>query len=188
MGKWRNGWFLLATGWGSAILITAMDVYGLPDSLHTAWRPDHGKSNATGCTTMYDTIWSRWTARRNGQSSSTSRNWRRGRAANWCCCTWPTAGRRALTVPMLVDPKFPRSRLPRKSAGSSLKRRAFPPKPRSRMATRPPRSSSRSRARATSGFLMSTHRAWLAAGYFSRHDGHPVSATSVFPSSCLRAK
>jgi len=37
MGKWRNGWFLLATGWASAILITAMDVYGLPDSLKTAW-------------------------------------------------------------------------------------------------------------------------------------------------------
>ncbi len=38
MGKWRNGWFLLAAGWASAILITAMDVYGLPDSLSTAWR------------------------------------------------------------------------------------------------------------------------------------------------------
>jgi manganese transport protein len=37
MDKWRNGWFLLATGWASAILITAMDVYGLPDSLKTAW-------------------------------------------------------------------------------------------------------------------------------------------------------
>jgi manganese transport protein len=37
MGKWRNGWFLLATGWASAILITAMDIYGLPDSLKTAW-------------------------------------------------------------------------------------------------------------------------------------------------------
>ena len=37
MGKWRNGWFLLAAGWASAILITAMDVYGLPDSLKTAW-------------------------------------------------------------------------------------------------------------------------------------------------------
>jgi manganese transport protein len=37
MGKWRNGWFLLSTGWASAILITAMDVYGLPDSLKTAW-------------------------------------------------------------------------------------------------------------------------------------------------------
>jgi manganese transport protein len=37
MGKWRNGWFLLATGWSSAILITAMDIYGLPDSLKTAW-------------------------------------------------------------------------------------------------------------------------------------------------------
>ncbi|MGA9564603.1 MAG: Nramp family divalent metal transporter [Candidatus Korobacteraceae bacterium] len=37
MGKWRNGWFLLATGWASAILITALDIYGLPDSLKTAW-------------------------------------------------------------------------------------------------------------------------------------------------------
>ena len=37
MGKWRNGWFLLAAGWASAILIAAMDVYGLPDSLKTAW-------------------------------------------------------------------------------------------------------------------------------------------------------
>jgi manganese transport protein len=38
MGKWRNGWFLLATGWISAILITAMDIYGLPDSLRQAWQ------------------------------------------------------------------------------------------------------------------------------------------------------
>ena len=38
MGKWRNGRFLLAAGWGSAILITAMDLYGLPDSLHAAWQ------------------------------------------------------------------------------------------------------------------------------------------------------
>ena len=38
MGKWRNGWFLLAAGWASAILITAMDIVGLPDSLKTAWR------------------------------------------------------------------------------------------------------------------------------------------------------
>jgi hypothetical protein len=37
MGKWKNGWFLLVTGWGSAILITAMDLYGLPDSMKTAW-------------------------------------------------------------------------------------------------------------------------------------------------------
>jgi manganese transport protein len=37
MGKWRNGWFLLSTGWASAILITAMDVYGLPASLRAAW-------------------------------------------------------------------------------------------------------------------------------------------------------
>jgi len=38
MGKWRNGWFLLATGWASAMLITAMDIVGLPDSLKTAWQ------------------------------------------------------------------------------------------------------------------------------------------------------
>ncbi len=37
MGLWKNGWFLLATGWSSAVLITAMDVYGLPDSLRAAW-------------------------------------------------------------------------------------------------------------------------------------------------------
>jgi len=38
MGGWRNGWFLLLAGWGSAILITAMDLYGLPDSLQAAWQ------------------------------------------------------------------------------------------------------------------------------------------------------
>ena len=37
MGKWKNGWFLLLTGWGSAILITAIDLYGLPDSMKIAW-------------------------------------------------------------------------------------------------------------------------------------------------------
>jgi manganese transport protein len=38
MGAWKNGWFLLIAGWGSAILITAMDVFGLPDSLKAAWQ------------------------------------------------------------------------------------------------------------------------------------------------------
>jgi manganese transport protein len=37
MGTWRNGWFLLIAGWGSAMLITAMDILGLPDSLKAAW-------------------------------------------------------------------------------------------------------------------------------------------------------
>ena len=37
MGAWKNGWFLMVAGWGSAILITALDIYGLPDSLLTAW-------------------------------------------------------------------------------------------------------------------------------------------------------
>ncbi len=38
MGKWKNGWFLLIAGWTSAILITAMDIYGLPDSIKAAWQ------------------------------------------------------------------------------------------------------------------------------------------------------
>jgi manganese transport protein len=38
MGLWKNGSFLLVAGWASAILITAMDIYGLPDSLKSAWR------------------------------------------------------------------------------------------------------------------------------------------------------
>src|SRR6266705_3905380 len=38
MGEWKNGWALLIGGWGSAILITAMDIYGLPDSLKAAWQ------------------------------------------------------------------------------------------------------------------------------------------------------
>jgi manganese transport protein len=37
MGKWRNGWFLMIAGWGSALLITAMDLYSLPDALKQAW-------------------------------------------------------------------------------------------------------------------------------------------------------
>lgn len=38
MGEWRNGWFLLITGWASAILITAIDIYGLPESLRASWQ------------------------------------------------------------------------------------------------------------------------------------------------------
>ncbi len=37
MGKWRNGWLLLIAGWTSALLITSMDLYGLPDALKGAW-------------------------------------------------------------------------------------------------------------------------------------------------------
>jgi manganese transport protein len=43
MGRWRNGWFLLATGWASAILITVLDVYGLPDSFKAAWQVIAGR-------------------------------------------------------------------------------------------------------------------------------------------------
>jgi manganese transport protein len=38
MGVYKNGWFLLATGWSSCLLITALDLYGLPDSLREAWK------------------------------------------------------------------------------------------------------------------------------------------------------
>jgi manganese transport protein len=38
MGFWRNGPLLLVAGWASAILITAMDLYGLPESLKAAWQ------------------------------------------------------------------------------------------------------------------------------------------------------
>jgi manganese transport protein len=37
MGAWKNGAFLLIAGWGSAVLITALDIWGLPDSLRSAW-------------------------------------------------------------------------------------------------------------------------------------------------------
>jgi manganese transport protein len=37
MGKWRIGRILLFAGWGSAILITVMDLYSLPDSLRQVW-------------------------------------------------------------------------------------------------------------------------------------------------------
>jgi len=37
MGSWRLGWFLLVAGWGSAVIITAMDLFGLPDAIKTAW-------------------------------------------------------------------------------------------------------------------------------------------------------
>ena len=43
MGQWRSGWFLLLAGWTSAILITVLDIYGLPDSLKTAWQVITGK-------------------------------------------------------------------------------------------------------------------------------------------------
>jgi manganese transport protein len=38
MGQWANRWWLLVLGWGSVLLITAMDLYSLPESLKEAWR------------------------------------------------------------------------------------------------------------------------------------------------------
>jgi manganese transport protein len=43
MGRWKSGWFLLVAGWGSALLITAMDLWGLPESLTAAWHVIAGK-------------------------------------------------------------------------------------------------------------------------------------------------
>jgi manganese transport protein len=37
MGRWRSGLLLMAAGWGSALVITAMDLYGLPESIGSAW-------------------------------------------------------------------------------------------------------------------------------------------------------
>jgi manganese transport protein len=37
MGALKNGRILLIAGWASALLITALDVYGLPDALRSAW-------------------------------------------------------------------------------------------------------------------------------------------------------
>jgi manganese transport protein len=37
MGGYRLGWFLLVAGWGSCMLITALDIYALPDALRKAW-------------------------------------------------------------------------------------------------------------------------------------------------------
>src|SRR5262249_17776632 len=38
MGEWRHGRFLLIAGLASAILISAIDIYGLPESLRAAWQ------------------------------------------------------------------------------------------------------------------------------------------------------
>ena len=37
MGRWANGWFLGILGWSIVILITALDLYSLPESLRTGW-------------------------------------------------------------------------------------------------------------------------------------------------------
>jgi manganese transport protein len=37
MGNHANGWFLLITGGMTCLLIIALDIYGLPDALHSAW-------------------------------------------------------------------------------------------------------------------------------------------------------
>lgn len=38
MGQWRLRAWLLIAGWGSALLITAMDIYAMPDTLKDAWK------------------------------------------------------------------------------------------------------------------------------------------------------
>jgi manganese transport protein len=37
MGKFANGWFLLIAGWASCLLITVLDICGLPEALQKAW-------------------------------------------------------------------------------------------------------------------------------------------------------
>jgi manganese transport protein len=44
MGQWTSGWFLRVLGWGSALLITAMDLYSMPESLKAAWHIITGTS------------------------------------------------------------------------------------------------------------------------------------------------
>jgi len=38
MGVWKNGWFLMIAGWSSAALIAGLDLWGLPESLKSAWQ------------------------------------------------------------------------------------------------------------------------------------------------------
>ncbi len=38
MGRWSNGWVLLSLGGASVLLITALDLCSLPESLRTLWR------------------------------------------------------------------------------------------------------------------------------------------------------
>jgi manganese transport protein len=42
MGRWRNPVLLMVAGWCSAILIAALDLWGLPESLRTAWHVING--------------------------------------------------------------------------------------------------------------------------------------------------
>jgi manganese transport protein len=37
MGPWRSGWFLMIAAWASALLIIAIDIWGLPEALDSAW-------------------------------------------------------------------------------------------------------------------------------------------------------
>jgi manganese transport protein len=44
MGNYRNGWFLLVAGWATCIVITALDIYGLLESMQNAWKVLIGQS------------------------------------------------------------------------------------------------------------------------------------------------
>ena len=43
MGKYASGWFLCGAAWASGLLITALDLYGLPDALAEAWQALAGR-------------------------------------------------------------------------------------------------------------------------------------------------
>jgi manganese transport protein len=43
MGQWQLGWLLLIAGWGSALVITTFDFYGLPGAVKQAWQVVTGR-------------------------------------------------------------------------------------------------------------------------------------------------
>jgi hypothetical protein len=43
MGAWKPGWFLLIAGRACELLISAMDIWGLPDALKSAWKVIKGR-------------------------------------------------------------------------------------------------------------------------------------------------
>jgi manganese transport protein len=56
MGEHKNGWFLLIVGWTSCLLITALDVYGLPDALNDAWEVIVGATDAAASAGSYNSL------------------------------------------------------------------------------------------------------------------------------------
>ena len=51
MGEHKNGWFLLVVGWTSCVLITALDLYGLPEVLR---KPGESSAATPVTTSLYE--------------------------------------------------------------------------------------------------------------------------------------